>query len=97
MKYENELSDLIEKFGVPKIIIPNQKIRLSQGNNPIRDQFKYGETDFLTVKSRTETWVSNENKLIDYLKGQNLEMKSFIFTKTDWLRIIGQELGKKRK
>jgi hypothetical protein len=67
-------SNLIEEFGVPQIIIPNEDGVWYYGTNlPNRKQKKFGETEFLAVKSRIETWVSNENELLDYLRKQDLE------------------------
>ena len=80
---KNDFRHLIEQFGVPKIIIPNQEITLYQGKI-IRKQIKFGETEFLAIKSRTETWISNEQKLEAYLTAQNLQIiETVYFYKSD--------------
>lgn len=82
----NDFSDLIEKFGAPRLVIPNTErfdhsgsaVKLSDGtvkiNNgkPFRRQKKIGETQFLAIRGRIETWLANEEKLLAHLKKKNL-------------------------
>ena len=84
----NGFGNLIQHFGIPKILIPNKTITLYLGEpstgNHIRRQVKYGETEFLAIRSRTETWISNEEKLIEHLNKQNLEIiETVYFTKSE--------------
>lgn len=80
---KSDFSYLVEELGVPKIIIPNEQTILSQGSI-IRKQIKFGESEFLAIKSRTETWVSYEQELMGYLSGQNLEIiETVYFYKSD--------------
>ena len=93
---ENSFEDLIKKFGVPKIIIPNSPrlLYLGQGSfvvseNPEKEldpqykiyqrRFKYGETEFLAVKSRIETYRRDEKKLLEHLEKQNLNPVEFVY------------------
>ena len=96
----NDFSDLIEQFGVPKIIIPNTPTIFHQGiygtmvgtNPEIRVEpkyriyyrrFKHGDAEFLAVRSRYETWISNEKALLEFFKEQNLNAIEFIYTYKD--------------
>lgn len=42
-------------------------------------RFKYGETDFLTVKSRIEVYKDDENELLEKLEKQNLKPVEFVY------------------
>lgn len=90
----SSFEDLIKKFGVPKIVIPNTpKIKYkSKGsiivsNDPQIDaadeiyqqRFKYGDAEFLAVRSRIETWFSNKEILLEHLQAQNLKPVEIVY------------------
>lgn len=80
---KNDFLDLVEKFGIPKILIPNQEIKLFQGKI-IRKQIKCGESEFLVIDKRNETWLSDEQKLVEHLTQQNLQIiETIYFYKSD--------------
>lgn len=101
----NDFSDLIKRFGTPKIVIPNTPMIFYQGyygmitgknpedfNEKINSKHKiyyrrlqHGETEFLAVRSRYETWMSNENLLLEYFEKNDLKPVEFIYTyKNRW-------------
>ncbi len=48
-------------------------------------RIKHGETEFLAVRSRYETWLGSENLLLEYFKKNDLKPVEFIYTyKNRW-------------
>lgn len=94
---ENTFENLVEKFGVPKIIMPNTpRLRFfgdynGVSNNPDLEiegtiyhrRYRYGETEFITVKSRIEAYKCDEEKLLESLKKQNLKPVDFFYRYKD--------------
>lgn len=96
----NDFKYLIEKFGVPKIIIPNTpqikylgRGSIVVGTNPEREfdsstkifyrRFQFGESEFLAVNKRFETYLSQENLLLEYLSENKLQPIEFIYLGKD--------------
>lgn len=93
---EFSFENLIEQFGVPKIVIPNTPRLLYLGEssfvvseNPEKEndsecriyhrRFKYGETEFLALRSRIEIYKENEQELLEKLEKQNLKPIEFVY------------------
>jgi hypothetical protein len=86
--------DLVENFGVPKIIMPNTpRLKsfsggyLGEDGNPdlqvegviYNRRYKHGETEFIIIKSRIEAYKRDEKKLLESLEKQNLKPVEFFY------------------
>src|SRR5688572_20249292 len=90
----NSFEDLIKKFGIPKIVIPNTPKIQYKGKGSIivsnntqidvadeiyQQRFKYSDAEFLAVRSRIETWLSKKEILLEHLRAQNLKPVEFVY------------------
>ncbi len=76
----NSFEYLIEKFGVPKIIIPNKAQHVTYADRTFSRRFKHGESEFLAVSVYMETDWSRENELLEHLKTKNLKPITYIYS-----------------
>lgn len=90
---ENTFENLVEKCGVPKIIMPNTprlyfySDYLGVSNNPdleikgkvYQRRYQHGETEFIAVKSRIGARKRDEEQLLESLEKQNLKPIEFFY------------------